>query len=272
MKSMMWFTHLATVSWWLFREGSSQIGVPFQVLGETLRALENAIFPRTLHVYACLVKKLCPSLCEPMDGSPPGFSVHEIFQARVLEWVAISYSKGSSGPRGQTRVSCISCIGRRILYSCTTWEALLEYYIPEGITIPTSRSKWERSGLVSVKHTPRSVLFPLRALRILSRSSEVALDQSFPRWLRPLWVGWEGQARMTLMVDFITEHLGLYLTLCGYYQSQWESGTPKPILQMRRPRTQRRATLPKVSQLSRDRADSQTRECLNLKRYIFQPQ
>ena len=78
------------------------------MLGETLRALENAIFPRTLHVYACLVKKLCPSLCEPMDGSPPGFSVHEIFQARVLEWVAISYSRGSSGPRDLGLASLVS--------------------------------------------------------------------------------------------------------------------------------------------------------------------
>ena len=229
-------------------------------------------FPQnTKCVCVCLVKKLCPSLCEPMDGSPPGFSVHEIFQARILEWVAISYSKGSSRPRGQTWVSCISCIGRRILYSCTIWEALLEHYIPEGITIPTSRWKWERSSLVSVKHTPRSVLLPLCALRILSRSSKVALDQSFPRWLRPLWVGWEGQARMALMVDFITEHLGLYLKLCGYYQPQWESATPKPILQMRRPSTQRRTTLPKVLQLSRGRADSQTWEGLNLKDTFSNP-
>ena len=45
--------------------------------------------------------------------SPPGFSVHGIFQARILEWVAISSCKGSSQPRDQTRVSCI---GRHILY------------------------------------------------------------------------------------------------------------------------------------------------------------
>jgi len=42
------------------------------------------------------VTQLCPALCDPMDCSPPGFSVHGIFQARVLEWVAISFSKGSS--------------------------------------------------------------------------------------------------------------------------------------------------------------------------------
>ena len=41
----------------------------------------------------------CPTLCDPMDCSLPGFSVHEIFQAKVLEWVAISFSRGSSQPR-----------------------------------------------------------------------------------------------------------------------------------------------------------------------------
>ena len=40
----------------------------------------------------------CVKLCDPMDGSPPGSSVHGIFQARILEWVAISFSKGSSLP------------------------------------------------------------------------------------------------------------------------------------------------------------------------------
>ena len=55
-------------------------------------------------------------LCHFMNCSLPGSSVHEIFQARILEWVAISYSRGSSWPRNWTRVSWISCIGRRILY------------------------------------------------------------------------------------------------------------------------------------------------------------
>jgi len=52
----------------------------------------------------------CPTLCDPMDCSPPGSSVHGILQARTLEWVAISSSRGSSQPREQTQVSCVSCI------------------------------------------------------------------------------------------------------------------------------------------------------------------
>ena len=61
-----------------------------------------------------------------MDCSLPGTSVYGIFQARILEWVAISYSKGSSQPRDQTRVSCVSCIGRQIFffYHCSTFEIL----------------------------------------------------------------------------------------------------------------------------------------------------
>ena len=55
--------------------------------------------------------------------SPPNSSVHGIFQARILEWVSISYSRGSSWPRIWTCVSCASCTDR-ILYHWATWEAL----------------------------------------------------------------------------------------------------------------------------------------------------
>ena len=55
--------------------------------------------------------------CNPMDGSPPGSSTHGIFWARVLEWVAISFSRGSSWPRNQTRVSLIA--GRRFTVRAT---------------------------------------------------------------------------------------------------------------------------------------------------------
>ena len=53
-------------------------------------------------VHAYSVTQSCPILCNPMDYSPPGSSVHGILQARILEWVAISFSRGSSPPRDQT--------------------------------------------------------------------------------------------------------------------------------------------------------------------------
>ena len=55
-----------------------------------------------------LVAQLHPILCDPMDCSPPGSSVHGILQARVLEWVAIPFSKVSSWPKNQAQVSCIA--------------------------------------------------------------------------------------------------------------------------------------------------------------------
>ena len=55
------------------------------------------------------------TLCNLMDCSPPGSSVHGISQARILEWVAISFSRGSSRPRDWAHVSSSPCIGRRIL-------------------------------------------------------------------------------------------------------------------------------------------------------------
>ena len=64
----------------------------------------------------CLVTKSCPTLCDPMDYSLPGSSVHGIFQTRILKWVAISFSREFSWPRNQTHFSCTSCIARRILY------------------------------------------------------------------------------------------------------------------------------------------------------------
>ena len=69
----------------------------------------------------------CVWLCNLMDYSLPGSSVHGISRVRILEWVAISGFRGSSWPRAQNHVSCIFWIGRWILYHCATWEALYIY-------------------------------------------------------------------------------------------------------------------------------------------------
>ena len=65
----------------------------------------------------------CPTLCDPTDCSLPGPSVHGILQARILEWVAMSISRGSSQPRDRTQVSYIFCTGQRLIYHFfTTWK------------------------------------------------------------------------------------------------------------------------------------------------------
>ena len=66
-----------------------------------------------ISLFCYLVAKLCLTLCNSLECSPPGSSVHGILQARILEWVATSFSRGSSWPKNGTRVSCI---GRYILY------------------------------------------------------------------------------------------------------------------------------------------------------------
>ena len=72
----------------------------------------------------------CPTLCDPRDCSPPGSSVRGIIQARILEWVAMPFSRGSSQPGDLTRVSCISCLAGGFLTTSATGEALMTQWIP----------------------------------------------------------------------------------------------------------------------------------------------
>ena len=80
---------------------------------------------------ACL--RVCSVISDSLQPhglySLPGFSIHGIFQARILEWVAVSSSRGSSQPRGGTHVSCVSCIGREILCPSTTCVAPLLLFL-----------------------------------------------------------------------------------------------------------------------------------------------
>ena len=82
------------------------------------------------HVREHSVAQPCPTLCDPLDCSLSGFSVHGISQARLLEWVAIPFSRGSSRPRDGTRVSWVTFIGRRILYHWATRKPC--YYYVHG--------------------------------------------------------------------------------------------------------------------------------------------
>ena len=82
------------------------------------------------------VAQSCLTLCDSMDCSLPGFSVHGIFQARVPEWVAISFSRGSSPPRGRTWVSCIAG-------SCFTLWATRERWLSLPYALEDA---WHRVG------------------------------------------------------------------------------------------------------------------------------
>ena len=72
----------------------------------------------------CLVTQSCPTLCDPLGCSLSGSSVHGIFLARIVKWVAISFSRGSLWPRDRTYISCFSSIKCRFL-PWTVGEILL---------------------------------------------------------------------------------------------------------------------------------------------------
>ena len=67
-----------------------------------------------VHTCVCVCVHSVLTLCDPMNCSPPVSSVHGIFQARILEWVAIFFYMGSSQPRDRTGISCISYVGRQV--------------------------------------------------------------------------------------------------------------------------------------------------------------
>ena len=90
--------------------------VLFSVLSECPLCWKIAIT-----VSVCVLS--CNLLCNPMDCGLPSSSIHVTFQARILEWAAISYTRGSSWPRDWICISCASWIGRRIFYHHGTWEA-----------------------------------------------------------------------------------------------------------------------------------------------------
>ena len=108
-----------------------------------------------MRVCVCPVAKLCLTLCNPVGCSLPGSSVHGTFQTRILEWVVISSSRGSSQTRDK---SCVSCTGRWILCHRATRKAFFNLLrekeeacrFPQGV----SGSSWGKRLL----HFPVSLL------------------------------------------------------------------------------------------------------------------
>ena len=119
---------VATIYWELASLGSS---------AELFRLLTFLIFAASMwgkSEMKVLVAQLCPTLCDPMDCSPPGSSVHGILQVRILKWIVISSSRESSRPRNRTQVSCIT--GR----VCTIWTALFPFFRTNSCCCSVARS------------------------------------------------------------------------------------------------------------------------------------
>ena len=107
---------------------------PFHFLVTSdLNSKKKGMFNSVMHG-AYSVSQSCWTLCDPMDGSLQGSSFHGILQARMMEWVFTSSSRGSSWPRDRTWISCVSCIGRQIFYLWATWEPLNSVIVSDNRT------------------------------------------------------------------------------------------------------------------------------------------
>ena len=126
-----------------------------------------------IYYVLCSVTQLCLTLCDPMDRSPPGSSVHGILQARMLEWVAMPSSRGSSWPRDWTQVSCI--VGRffpakppkwgEVAQTCPTLcdpmdcslssssiHGIFQARILDWVTMPSSRGSSQPRDQTQISH------------------------------------------------------------------------------------------------------------------------
>ena len=96
LKAAFFFSLILNILTWLFAlMEKEEVNIKYFLLFLPFSAMGLYIFSR-FSVEWCSVAHLCPILCSPVDCSPPGSSAHGIFQARILEWSAISYSGGSS--------------------------------------------------------------------------------------------------------------------------------------------------------------------------------
>ena len=122
------------------------------------------LYKLLIFTWLCVHAQSCLTLCDPTDCSPPGSSVYGISKARILEWVAISSSTGSSQPRDQTR---ISCIGRQILYR---WS-------PQGSPFTWLKRKWKSLSHIRLFATPWTI-YSLPGSSVLG-----ILQASIPEWV-----------------------------------------------------------------------------------------
>ena len=128
------------------------------------------------------VAQSCPTLCNPMDCSLPGFSIHGILQARILEWVTISFSRGSSWPRDQTQVSRIA--GRRFNLWATKEAPKASFdYLKMGIK-STLHFKWNKQDChFLMTHKAPGYLARLRLRNLNGHCTGV-----WERWFAQHWL------------------------------------------------------------------------------------
>ena len=166
----------------------------------------------------------CSLLCYTMDCSLPGSSVLEIFQTRILEWVAISYSREFSRPRDQTHVSWVSRIGRQILYHCAIWEAHIMLRKPQLGYIKSHRDTFREGDGTPLQYSclenPREEPGRLQSMGSQRVGHNWATSLSlftFMHWRRkwqptPVFLPGESQGQGSLVGCHLWGHTGLDTT------------------------------------------------------------
>ena len=113
-----------------------------------------------------------PTLCDSMNCSPPGSSVHGVLQARILEWITMPSSRGSSRPRDRTGISCVSCTAGGFSTHWATWEAHTNLWKLELAPVVVFIKLW-------IDFNQEKLVFTKRL-----NSIQIKTDQHiFPKWL-----------------------------------------------------------------------------------------
>ena len=119
------------------------------------------------HIQSCL------TLCDPMDWSSPGSSLHGIVLLRILEWTAISSSRGSSQHRDWTCISCSSCTGRWILYH---WATSVQFSSVQSLSsVQLFMIPWIAARQASLSITNSQSLLKLMSIKLVMQSSHLTL-------------------------------------------------------------------------------------------------
>jgi len=134
----MWFwTPFFTTSCSLNNNNKNHFQTP-EIHFINFRHIQKPFLYESIISPMCVLSHLVVSdSLHPMDCSLPGSSAHWILQVRILEWVALPSSRGSSRPRDQTHICYVSCIGRQFLYHSAPWEAPSHQYTsPKDLPFP----------------------------------------------------------------------------------------------------------------------------------------
>ena len=183
-----------------------------------------------------LVTQSCPSLCSPMDCSPPGSSVHRIFQARILEWVSIAYSRESSSPKYQTHKSCeadslpLEPLGK----SCKTEFNLLQLFSCGQLFAPS----WTVAHQAFLSITNSQSLLKLTSIELVMSSPSppafsLSQHQSCFQWV-------SSSHQVAKVLELQLQHQAFQWILRTYFlQVDWfdllaVQGTLKSLLQLSR--------------------------------------